>query len=237
MRRAAALLAASVAVALPLRAQSFDAAAAYIAINSTPVGLLSRPLSSQMLGADQRRLGVFGTYGRLDDPGGALNAYGAGIDFAFGIGRFSALVGSRSCDDCEATVMFGAAWQGRTYSSLARGADPAPAVNIGLDAHGGVAIPTSGNSGSDLAFGFGLPIAYAVPMSGANVAPWLLPSVDFGRLTRNGSTYADARFALGGGLTYLRSAGFGVQVGFYKLFVENGKTTATIALEWAPPIR
>jgi hypothetical protein len=219
--------------ALPLGAQSINAAVAYGALITTPAGALPPVLSNAMLYRPMTQPDVAVRYGHISDNGTSLNTFDARVGFPLGT---KAMVGvnagyqDASCNfgGCDSHFIAGANAEGRLASTmLGSGADAAQ-VTIGLNGDAGF-----GKNAGATVFGFtgGLPVALISRTSKALIAPFLTPAFGWGRASDNGVSHNGTRFLLGGGVTVQSlTSPIGANLGFQKVFIDGGETVFGVSV-------
>lgn len=219
--------------AVPLHAQSINAAVAYGALITTPAGALPPALSSAMLYRPMTQPDLAMRYGHISDNGTSLNTFDARLGFPLGT---KAMVGvnagyqDASCNlgNCDSHFIAGANAEGRLASTmLGAGADAAQ-LTIGLNGDAGFG---KVNGASAFSFTGGLPVALLSRTSKALIAPFLTPAFGWGRASDNGVSENGTRFLLGGGVTLQSTTSpIGANFGFQKVFVDGGETVFGVSL-------
>ncbi len=155
--------------------------------------------------------------------------------------------------DCKGIIMAGANW-GQALLNNSLNADGTTSIVLGLDATLGYGTGDVLNARFDDGSSFeisvtsvsasvGLPLALAAKSGRATVVPHLAPRLAYGR--QNGktsatgdsffededSTESGTRFMLGGGVDVFFSK-VGVNIGFQKAFIKNGKTLIGVGLSY-----
>ena len=232
------LLAAALGVigATPVAAQSVSDAAAYFALVSAPQGAVPPILSEPMLGRVMRSMDVALRYGHVGLDGGSLNSYDVRLGFPLGTkSMFGVNAGYQdlSCQGgCDGHVMIGANVEGRlTSASVGSGTDAAK-LTVGLNGEVGL-----GRRADITVVGFtaGLPIALLAGTPTMRIAPFLTPAIGVGHLSTDTDSETGTRFLLGGGVTFESlTSGIGANVGFQKVFLNQGKTMFGVSLILRP---
>lgn len=217
-------------------AQSVGDAAAYFALVSAPQGAVPPILSEPMLDRVMSKMDVALRYGHMSLDGGSLNSYDARLGFPLGTkSMFGVNAGYQdlSCRGaCDGHVIVGANIEGRlTSATVGTGADAAK-LTVGLNGEAGL------GRQSDItvvAFTAGLPIALLAGTPTLRIAPFLTPAIGLGHTTINGDGNSGTRFLLGGGVTFESlTSGIGANVGFQKVFLNQGKTVFGLTLILRP---
>ena len=222
--------------AAPAAAQSVGDAAAYFAIVSAPQGAVPPILSEPMLDRVMRSMDVALRYGHMSLDGGSLNSYDLRLGFPLGTkSMFGVNAGYQdlSCrGPCDGHVMLGANIEGRlTSAPIGNGADAAK-LTIGLNGEAGIGRQSHITVA---AFTAGLPIALLAGSPTLRIAPFLTPAIGLGHVTVDGDGNSGSRFLLGGGITFESlTSGVGANVGFQKVFLNQGKTTFGVSLVLRP---
>jgi hypothetical protein len=215
-----------------LHAQFATSAAAFDAIQSTPLGALPASLVAAKGGpAVSTQYGYLGMDGR-----NAVNTYGVNLELPYRTSRvgFTAAYASPECPaaaSCDGHVMVGANW-GRRLTSLAlgSGADMAR-LNVGLDGALGFAKPTDASA---MSAGIGMPISLAPAGKGARqVVPFLAPRFAWGRFrTDNGGDTGSALMLGGGVMVSGLTPSLAFNFGFQKLFIDQAPMQYGFGLTW-----
>lgn len=220
----------------PAGAQSAGDDAAYFAIVSAPQGAVPPILSEPMLDRVMRSMDVALRYGHVALDGGSLNSYDVRLGFPLGAkAMFGVNAGYQdlSCRGrCDGHVIAGANIEGRLTSMLVgRGADAAK-LTIGLNGEAGLGRRTDITV---VGFTAGLPIALLAGTPTLRIAPFLTPAIGLGHVTNDGDGETGTRFLLGGGVTFESlTSGIGANVGFQKVFLDQGKTMFGVSLVLRP---
>jgi len=238
MRKVLSTVAAAMLVgATTLSAQNGTDEAAYIAIESTPVGMPAR-LSAPMMGQTSK-MSLAVNYGYLGFEGrDALNNYGANLELPFRSSRVGVTLayGSPKCevDPCQdGYVQFGANWGRRVTSiSMGQGADAAR-LNIGMDADVNYGKP---QDASALAASVALPIAFVPNVtrgSRIQVIPFLAPRFALGRYRTDFGGDTGSNLMLGGGFAVNGlMQNVGINAGFQKVLVDGAYTQYGVGVTW-----
>ena len=222
--------------AAPVAAQSVGDAAAYFAIVSAPQGAVPPILSQPMLDRVMRSMDIALRYGHMSLDGGSVNSYDLRLGFPLGTkSMFGVNAGYQdlSCRGaCDGHVMLGANIEGRlTSATVGTGADAAK-LTVGLNGEAGLGRQSEITV---VAFTAGLPLALLAGTPTLRIAPFLTPAIGLGHATINGDGHGGTRFLLGGGITFESlTSGLGANVGFQKVFLNQGKTTFGVSLVLRP---
>lgn len=219
--------------ALPLGAQSINAAVAYGALITTPAGALPPVLSNAMLLRSMTQPDVAARYGHISDNGVSLNTFDARVGFPLGT---KAMVGvnagyqDASCNlgNCDSHFIAGANAEGRLASTMLGTGTEAAQLTIGLNGDAGFG---KNNGATVFSFTGGLPVALVSHASKALIAPFLTPAFGWGRASNNGLSQNGTRFLLGGGVTLQSTTSpIGANFGFQKVFIDGGETVFGVSL-------
>jgi hypothetical protein len=233
MRKLSSAVAVLAIVALPLGAQSINAAVAYGALITTPAGALPPVLSNAMLLRPMTQPDIAVRYGHISDNGISLNTFDARVGFPLGT---KAMVGvnagyqDASCNlgNCDSHFIAGANAEGRLASTMLGTGSEAAQLTIGLNGDAGFG---KNNGASVFGFTGGLPVALVSRMSKALIAPFLTPAFGWGRASENGLSQNGTRFLLGGGVTLQSTTSpIGANFGFQKVFIDGGETVFGVSL-------
>jgi hypothetical protein len=240
MRKVLSTVAAAMLVgATTLSAQNVTDEAAYLAIESSPLGSLPARLSAPMMSQSANKMTLAVQYGFLGlDADQAINNFGAQIETAWHGSRvgFTFAYASPSCPGgtCDGYIQAGANW-GRRLTSVVtgQGADAAR-LNIGMEGDVNYGKPTDATA---LAASFGLPIAFVPNTRGVQVVPFLTPRYAVGQYHVSGGTGdTGSELMLGGGFAINGlMEQIGLNFGFQKVFIEDGKTMIGAALTFRVP--
>lgn len=219
----------------PLGAQSAGDAAAYAVLLATPPGALPPMLSSPMLYRAQPapRIGV--RYGHISFSGFGANTFAGDVNFAAGnrtVIGVTAGYETYSCSRCDGHFIASGRAEGRlTSTSIGTGSD-ASLLTIGLNGEMGFAKPTDATG---LSITAGLPVALVAGGPTVKIAPFVTPGFGWARASGSATTNSSgSRLMLGGGIAVqsVRSS-LGANVGFQKVFIENGETMFGVNVTFA----
>ena len=219
--------------AVPLGAQSINAAVAYGALITTPAGALPPVLSNAMLYRPMTQPDIAVRYGHISDAGTSLNTFDARVGFPLGTrAMFGVNAGyqdaSCSFGGCDSHFIAGANAEGRLSSTTLGTGTEAAQLTIGLNGDAGL-----GKDAGATVFSFtgGLPVALVSRTSKALIAPFLTPAFGWGRASNNGLSQNGTRFLLGGGVTLQSlNSPIGANLGFQKVFIDGGETVFGVSL-------
>ena len=188
--------------------------AAYAALSFTPLGGLV-PLPPP--GTAARGSAFLLRYGNLDFGFGSLHNIAVRADLAAGRGRLGLTLGGTTCDDCDGNIMAGVDYTIPLTQTRAL---------LALRPAFGFSKPLEGD-GTAFAFGVTAPIGFELSEStGPIFIPYLTPGLGFGRISGGEDSESGMRPMLGGGLSIAgRSGTFAVNLGFSKVFIDEGETT------------
>jgi hypothetical protein len=138
-----------------------------------------------------------------------------------------------SCEGggCDGHFVASAKAEGLLSSSpLGTGAD-APELDVGLNGELGFGKPSGGTFFSLTA---GVPIALVSGSAATlRIAPFLTPALGFGRASGGGESLSGTRFLLGGGVSIQNPRkAFAVNLGFQKIFIDQGDTMIGLAVSF-----
>jgi hypothetical protein len=237
MRKVLSTVAAAMLVgATTLSAQNGTDEAAYIAIESTPLGMPAR-LSAPMMHQNSK-MTVAVNYGYLGFEGrDALNNYGAHVEMPWRSSRVGVTLGygSPACavDPCEdGYIQFGANW-GRRVTSITTGqGTDAARLTIGMDADVNYGKPTDASA---LAASVALPIAFVPQTARGKVqfVPFITPRFALGRYRTEFGGDTGSQLMLGGGFAVNGlMQNLGLNVGFNKVLVDGAYTQYGLGVTW-----
>jgi hypothetical protein len=231
---------------------SADAAAAYAALASTPLGGSAPIIVGPLMGAHP----AFGwrlQYAQFGSSDLRWRNIVAGIDVPVGASVLGLKAGwnAASCSDftesflgdCKGNFLASADWTSR-LAHVPMGVAPGSAeFALGLQGAVGYAKPrvadiiTENNiEMSSWAASVGVPAAITAPAGSVKIVPYLTPAIGWGRLSASYSgeseSYSDIRFLLGGGLHLEFQGGLGLDFGLQKVFIDGGETTFGGGLSW-----
>jgi hypothetical protein len=214
-------------------AQSDKAFVAYLTLLETPPGALPVTLSAPMLGRTMTANDFAIRYGYVSLDGASLHT--GALTLGIPVGPKSAVsltAGYQGvhCDGCEGHFVAAAKAEGRLSSSVLGTGAEAPQLNVGLNGEFGFGKPSGGTLFSLTA---GLPIAMVSGSSTLRIAPYLVPAFGFGLARGGGDSENGTRFLLGGGVMFQNvQNGIGVNLGFQKIFIDQGDTMLGISLSF-----
>jgi hypothetical protein len=219
----AALVAALLAVpAAGVSAQNNDIAA-FFALTFTPTGALPPMLTPSMVGDVRGGSDVLLRYGRYTFRGSdeAIHNLGVTLDLPTqGATRFGLTAGFQACDGCDGLLMIG----GDFHAPLVRAAGPTP-LAIGLEPSVGLGRGLGDDAGTAVSAALGLPVSLTASLAGGGrLIPFLTPGAGFGLITDDGDSESGIRFTLGGGVGFYTDAGVGINLGYKKIFIDDGPT-------------
>lgn len=235
MRKTIGLVCAIVATsatALPLLAQDGDDVVAYVAMVFTPIGALPPQVTPAMAGETQTRTRLRAQYGRLEmNDAVAFNNLGVGIDVGRGRGSMGLTLGYGFDDcetECDGVLMVGGHLEG-VLTRAEVGARPGGGrMTMGLRGDVGL---SRANESTALSAVVGVPIALTLPVQELRFVPFLTPGFGFG-LIGGDDTRSGVRFLLGGGIGVMSGTGFVINLGFQRVFIEDGDTMLGINVAW-----
>jgi len=244
-----------------------NAAAAYAAITTTPLGALPASVNARMIGLRRTGVTVRAQFGHMDEEGPvSYRVFALGADVPFGRGNVGLKVGRLDvgCDesefddsgidlDCKGVTIAGVDW-GQALLNNSLSADGTTSLVLGLDATLGYGtgdfLSARFDDASSLEASItsvsasaGLPLALAAKSGRATVVPHLTPRFAYGRQTAKVTATGDSffqdeegtesgtRFMLGGGVDMFFSS-VGVNIGFQKAFIKDGKTLIGVGLSY-----
>jgi hypothetical protein len=210
------------------RAQDTGDFVAYVALNFTPPAGFAPVMTRTMLGQAQPGWDLVPRYGRVDLFEDAANNFALSIVHGGGRSSFGFTAGywNPDCDGCDGHFVAGLGGDTRLAASPLGTGPGAMLLTIGLNGEIGFGKPEGATLWSATA---GLPVALvAGSNSGLRLAPFLTPGFGFGYVTADGDSESGTRPLLGGGIGIWAASGFGVTIGFQKVFIEDGKTTLGI---------
>jgi hypothetical protein len=206
-------------------AQSAGDVAAFFALASTPPAALAPLISPVMLGNITNTGQLALRYGRYPGDGSNLNMFAGSIALPLGDKAGMGLtLGylSPDCGQCDGNFMAGLSGTDR-LARIPLGASEGATLNVGILGELGGGWP---KGGTELSASTGLPLALIIDNHTVQIAPFLTPALGWGRISGGGASESGSRFLLGGGVGLFGSTtGFGVDVGFQKVFIDQGKTT------------
>jgi hypothetical protein len=216
-------------------AQSDKAVVAYLTLIETPPGALAPTLSAPMLGRTMTATDFAIRYGYVALEGASLHTGALTLGIPAGpkatIGLTAGYQGVR-CDGggCDGHFVAGAKVEGRLSSSVLGSGAEAPHLNVGINGEFGFGKPTGGTF---LSLAAGLPVTMVSGSPTLRIAPYLIPALGFGRASGGGDSENGTRFLLGGGLMFHNEQnGVGVNLGFQKIFIDQGDTVLGISLSF-----
>jgi hypothetical protein len=220
---ACALLAAAVPIASG-RAQDTGDIAAYVALQFTPPAGFAPIVTRTMLGDARPGWDFTPRYGRVDLFEDAANNFALSFVHGSNRGSFGVTAGywNPDCDNCDGHFVAGLGGDVRLFVSPVGTGPGAMALNVGLNGEIGFGKPQDATVWSATA---GLPVTLVASGSGIRLAPFITPAVGYGHISVDGGSESGVRAMLGGGIGIIGANGFGVTVGFQKVFIDEGTTT------------
>jgi hypothetical protein len=214
-------------------AQSDKAVVAYLTLIETPPGALPPTVSAPMLGRTMTSTDFAIRYGYVSLEGASLHTGALTLGIPAGPKATIALTAGYQgvrCDGCDGHFVAAAKAEGRLSSSVLGTGAEAPHLNVGLSGELGFGKPSGGTL---LSLTAGLPVAMISGSPTLRIAPYLVPAFGFGRATGGGDSENGSRFLLGGGLMFHNEQnGVGVNLGFQKIFIDQGDTVLGISLSF-----
>jgi hypothetical protein len=221
MRRSIMLGLAFVAPLSAAVAQGEKDFAAYAGIVTSSLGAFapSAPVVTSEVGPQSFAM----RYGRLELEDSPLSSYGARAEFAAGRGRLGLNAGVGTCSGCEEVYHVGADWHVPLVDGALRfGLRPAASMSF-----------FTGDDADEGGWSVALGAPIGIPLRGEGsprVLPYLEPAFAFAGI-RGEEGESGTRPMLGGGLLVAsRSGRVGVQLGFQKVFIDDGDLTWGLAL-------
>jgi hypothetical protein len=212
-----------------LVAQSDSDFSAYNALVLTPTGGLPPLLIPAMLtGASSPhlalRVGRIDPWGRDDDR---FTNLAAGLELPLGartaIGLTAGVLNS-NCDECDPELLLGLSATGSLASYPFGTGNGGAAFTVGLQGEAGWTRFEFGTGHiTALSGATGVPLALSSRGSGAQVALFVTPALGYGRVSVLGESESGTRPLLGGGVAVSAGAAT-LNLGFKKVFIENGRT-------------
>jgi hypothetical protein len=215
-------------------ADDYDALAAYLALTTTPVGLVGPETPAIAGRARGPRVAL--RYGRLTSPfeeEDKVHTVAVAVGLPAGGGRVDAIVGRPIfCDngDCEGqSWVAGLGWN----SVLLRGeAGSGTELSLGITP----SLGTSWQTDDDFALRFlsmhvGVPLAVTLGR-GTRWTLFATPGAGWGELRFPDITESGLRATIGGGLAVVAPEGIGLQVGLQKVLFEGGRTQVGVGVSW-----
>jgi hypothetical protein len=216
-------------------AQSDKAVVAYLTLIETPPGALPVSLSSPMLGRTMTATDLAIRYGYVSLDGASLHTGALTLGIPAGpkstVSLTAGYQGVR-CDGggCDGHFVAGAKAEGRLSSSILGSGAEAPHLNVGINGELGFGKPSGGTLFSLTA---GLPVAMVSGSPTLRIAPYLVPAFGFGLASGGGDSENGTRFLLGGGVAFQNVRnGVGVNLGFQKIFIDQGDTMLGISVSF-----
>lgn len=236
MRKVLASLAVTALVLAPAQVQAQDEGdvAAYAALLFTPVGGLAPIATPAMMGADQVGLGYSFRYGKItgDD---APNNFGAGVSYGHNVGTFGITAGylSPAQDGVDGHLMLGGNYS-RNLTNVAMSANAA--LNIGLDVGLGWASREEGGIDATMLAGqLGVPVSTVAGSGSWRFVPYVQPGLGWGRISADDASESGTQFMVAAGLGIMDGTrGLGFNVGFQKIFQDDGENVIGLGFSWHP---
>ena len=212
------------------------ALAAYLALTSTPIGLVGpEPPEVEGLGRGPRLTLRYGHLGSAFEEEDDVHAPALSLGLAAGRGHATVTL-SRPifCDNghCEDSAWVvglgwsGSLWRGRVES--ARG----PELSIGIAPSLGTYWATEEGLDPQLLSGHvGVPLA-ATLGRGTRWMFYAIPGAGWGQIRYDGDTLSGLRATVGGGLAIVNPDGVGFNLGVQKVLMEGGRTQLGVGISW-----
>jgi hypothetical protein len=219
-------------------AQSDTDLAAFMGIQSTPVGALPPVITG---GTSSKRMSFHAGFGHTAFEGqDAINTVGGGVTLPFRNAHVSltAAYSMHSCPpaDCESHFMLGANWNRTVLGMVLGSGNDRAALRVGVDAGLGYGQPNYDVDLSESAWsaGLGLPISLTSGGPGMQVSPFVVPRFAYGRYSIEGAEgESGTSLMLGGGLAITGLyPKLGINIGFQKTFVDGMPTQYGVGLSW-----
>ena len=210
----------------PAAAQSDGAAAAYIALTTTPTAAFPPIASPERFGEAGGGALSF-RYGQLSlETGDPIRNVGLTADFPASSGRVGVTLGAVTCKGCDALIMLGVDWA----TPLVRRSSDEGAVAIGLTSALGFGLPSGGSDGFLLSGSLGASFSLVGGKAGGpRFLSYVTPGFGFGTLTGSDGA-SGVRPMVAGGLGFAAARGFGVTAGFQKVPIEGGQVVVGVAV-------
>lgn len=223
----------------PAQAQDENDVAAYYGLNFTPIGSLT-PMPAT---APHSGWGFNLRANRIDlnDNGEEFRTVGGGLDFGMGRARLGVqgTITSIDCAGCDGLFGLGAdmdfpLWTSATDVSMnsarfAIGVRPALGYGKGRDEMSDM---------SAVSFATGLPLSVTFGRKTSFVA-YMTPGFGWGRVRNSATDLSESgtRPMLGGGIGIASLAGgsIGINLGFNRVFVDQGETSFGLGFSWHGP--
>lgn len=223
---AAGMLATSSAAA----AQDVGDIAAWYAMMVTPFGALPPMVTPTMAGMPAagggRPVSLDFRYGHWDFGGGEepWNTFGVGGR----VGSFGIVLGYEECEDCSDGVLMGGADFEAALASSQYGNPASPSsLMVGVRPSIGYADPMGDIEGNAFSATVELPVSFSIPVgTGSRLIPFASPGFGYGRFNDSDPDFVESesgtRASLAAGVGFLTSGGFGLHLGWRKIFIDEG---------------
>lgn len=221
-------------MARPVRAQSINDFAAWLAMMSTPYGTLPPVVTRRMAGQSS---GIAATssfevrYGHFafDNESDAVHIGGIGARF----GALGLVAGYEGCSGCDGALMIGADYEGVVAQQLLTGNGARSLFTLGLRPSVGFGRSLgSGPDASSITAAVDMPVSVAVPVGAtARMVPFVAPGYGVGALRGGGESESGTRASIGFGVALVDLApGLGINLSWRKVFLDQAPTTIGVAL-------
>ena len=204
-------------------AQTVQDAAAYAALNATPVGALTPMLFAPGTKGEKAFNSIAGRYSHYSETGtNGANSFGgtyyrqAGMNAAV-----AATAGYLTCSGCDGTFMLGADVQSTLWDNAAAKSSTRMSANV----QGSLGWGHTGGTVSSNAISLAVGVPLSISMQQSNKSSFSLfatPGFGWGRLSAAGASESGTRPLVGAGAAWQSAQGWGIHAGYNKVFIQNG---------------
>ena len=202
-------------------AQSDKDVAAWLALQSTPIGALTPIMISPGTKGDKSFSSFAGRYTHFAPKGGGDGNNVMGASFYRKAGMNAAVSGTAAyltCSGCDGMFMVGADVHSTLWNSTrAKGSTSATSVNLqGSLGYG------SESGMNALSFAVGVPLAISIEQaSKSRIGMFVTPGFGSGRVSASGASESGTRPMVGAGASFTAAAGWGLHASYQKVLISN----------------
>jgi hypothetical protein len=237
MRRClAAILVVGLAMSVPRDAAaqpSENDIAAYAALISTPVGLLSPIMVSPGTKGEKAFNTVSARYSRFTSDGFDANGFGGSIYHQAGVNAaVSGTIGYGVAADCSTDCGLMVAGVD-LHSTLWNNASAKSTTAMSINFQGSIGYGNA-SDGTSMSVAGAFPLGLAVSQTDkSRFSAFVAPGFGWGRMSPEGGTAeSGTRPMVGAGAAWLAAAGWGLHASFQKIIIEDGGNSFGLGFSW-----
>lgn len=207
--------------------------AAYVALNSTPIGALTPIMVSPGTKGEKAYNNFSGRFSHFSPSGGGDGNNQFGATFYHQAGMNAAVSGtagylSPGCTGCKGIMMLG----GDVHSTLWNNAAAKSSTAISANLQGSLGYGNSDGS-TMLSAAVGVPLAMSFEQaSKSRIGLFITPGFGWGRVSASGASESGTRPLVGAGTSWTSASGMGVHLSYQAVVIENGGNNVGLGFSW-----